>query len=333
MPIRIALDAMGGDKAPAAVVEGTINAVRNLHDRAEILLVGQAEVIQPLLDAQGWTGPQIRVVDSREVIGMGESPAVAVKTKTGSSIHVGLGMQQKGMTNVFISAGNTGAVMAASLFILGRIKGVQRPSVLSYYPTTMGWCIVIDAGTNVDSKPEHLVQFAQMGSVFAHHILKSPNPVVGLMNIGEEPGKGNELVKATYELLKQTPHINFRGNIEGRDLLHHGADVVVCDGFVGNVMLKLGEGVATAFREMVAEEMNRLKLPPDQQMLIAKVLGAVRKRFDYEEVGGAPLLGCNGNVLIMHGSSSARAFEQGIYRGVELSEQNLTAEIQRIFEA
>lgn len=331
MPIKIAVDAMGGDHAPVAVVQGVIKAAAHFGEQVHIILVGQEAVLTEALQAVAYAEPNISVFHAPEAIGMGESPAVAIKTKTKSSIHIGLGLHKAGKADVFVSAGNTGAVMGASLFILGRLPNVLRPSVLSFFPTTSGWCCVVDAGTNVDCKPEHLVQFAQMGSIYAHSVRKVENPVVGLMNIGEEPGKGNELVKAAYELLTQTPNINFRGNIEGRDLLHHGADVVVCDGFLGNVILKVGEGVATALKELVVAEMQRQNLTPEQQALVGKVIHGVSSPFDYQETGAAPLLGCQGNVLIMHGSSKARAFEQAIYRAVELAQQNVPDEISAAF--
>jgi len=331
MAIRIALDAMGGDFAPEKAVLGAVNALRQTGDKVEILLVGQQTAVQAALDATGYQGGGIHIIDAPEVIDMGESPAVAVKTKTRSSIHIGTGLHKAGKADVFISAGNTGAVLGASLFILGRLPGVMRPSVLGYYPTTQGWCIIVDAGTNVDCKPEHLVQFAQMGSVFVQKVMKVENPTVGLMNIGEEPGKGNELVKAAFELLRTQKGIQFLGNIEGRDLLHHAADVVVADGFVGNVMLKLGEGIATAIREMAEAEMVARNLPEEEQTHITQVVRGAIRRFDYQEVGGAPLLGVNGNVLIMHGSSKEMAFEQIIYRGIELAESNIPAAISDAF--
>lgn len=333
MAIRIALDAMGGDYAPEKAVLGAVNARRQLGNKVEILLVGQQAALEKALEAAGYDGGGLHLIDAPEVIEMGESPAVAVKTKPRSSIHIGAGLQKAGKADVFISAGNTGAVLGASLFILGRLPGVMRPSVMGYYPTTQGWCIIVDAGTNVDCKPEHLVQFAQMGAVFVQKVMKVEAPSVGLMNIGEEPGKGNELVKAAYEMLKTQKGIRFLGNIEGRDLLHHAADVVVTDGFVGNVMLKLGEGIATAIREMAEAEMIARNLPEEEQRHIDQVVRGAIRRFDYQEVGGAPLLGVNGNVLIMHGSSKEMAFEQIIYRGVELAESKLPQAIAEAFAA
>ncbi|HET6569750.1 MAG TPA: phosphate acyltransferase PlsX, partial [Rhodothermales bacterium] len=253
MAIRVAVDAMGGDRAPSVVIEGAVRAVQSAAEPIEILLFGPEDALRQAAETAGVTlDPSfIQVVNAPDVIGMGESPTAAVKGKPRSSIHLGLGAVKAGKADAFVSAGNTGAVMAASLFILGRLPGVARPSVIGYYPTVQSFCILLDAGTNVDCKPEHLLQFAQMGTIYARNMLKRDNPVVALMNIGEEPGKGNEQVKAAFDLLAGSPDVNFRGNIEGRDVLEHAADVIICDGFVGNIMLKLGESVATALVRMI----------------------------------------------------------------------------------
>lgn len=316
---------MGGDRAPGVVVDGALRAAGQAPDLDVLLFGPEARLREELASRPGTE--RLRIVDAPEVIGMGEAPAQAVKTKQRSSIHLGLLAHKQGEADAFVSAGNTGAVMAASLFILGRLPGVARPSVMGFYPTTQSYCFVLDMGTNVDCKPEHLLQFARMGVIYARAVAKREDPVVALMNIGEEPGKGNEQVKAAFELLQQAPGLNFRGNIEGRDLLHHAADVVVCDGFVGNIMLKLGESLATAFPRMVAAEMERQGLGADEQQLIGRVLGGVQKRFNYEEYGGAPLLGVNGNVLIGHGGSTPRAIERMILTAAEEVKQDVPAAI------
>lgn len=332
MGTRIALDAMGGDYAPEVAIQGAIEAFREANGTLELVLVGQADRIGQLLREHEARHLPVEVVDAADVIGMEEAPATAVKQKRNSSIHVGLGLHREGRVDAFLSAGNTGAVMAASLFILGRISDLARPSIPAYFPTTQGACIVMDVGANVDCRPEHLVQFARMGSVFVERVLHRPNPIVALLNVGEEPGKGNETAKATYKLLSDASDVNFRGNIEGRDILHHAADVVICDGFVGNIMLKLGESMTTALRQMVAEEMQRRHLPAEQQALVGGVLGAVQKRFDYQEYGGVPLLGVNGNVLIGHGGSTARAFRQMILTAAEIVHQNIPGSIAAALE-
>lgn len=319
---------MGGDKAPSVVVEGAIRALQSSEDDLEVLLVGQEEEVEAeLANAAEADELPLHVVHAPEVIDMGEAPAAAVKSKQRSSIHVGLGALKKGQAHGFVSAGNTGAVMAASLFILGRLKGVARPSVIGFFPTTRSYSIVLDVGANVDCRPEHLLQFAKMGSVYASMVMKRDEPVVALLNVGEEPGKGTDQLKAAYELLAAAPDINFRGNIEGRDLLHHAADVVVCDGFVGNVLLKFGESVASAFPQMIAKEMDRQSLSEGDRLPILKVLSAVRQRFNYEEYGGAPLLGVDGNVIIGHGGSTARAVERMILMAAEEAREGIVGAI------
>lgn len=324
MAIRVAVDAMGGDKAPAVVVEGALRAVQqNAHDLHVLLFGPEARLREELARCSATDTPSLEIVDAPEVIGMGEAPAAAVKNKPRSSIHLGLAAHKEGRADAFVSAGNTGAVMAAALFVLGRLPNVSRPSVLGFFPTTESYSIVLDVGTNVDCKPEHIVQFARMGAIYAASVMKREPPTVALMNIGEEPGKGNEQVKAAFELLQKTPGLTFRGNVEGRDLLHHAADVVVCDGFVGNILLKFGESVATAFPQAVRAEMERQGLPPEQQQLVGRVLSGVLKRFNYEEYGGAPLLGVNGHVLIGHGGSTARAVERMIQTAAEEGKQDV----------
>ncbi len=332
MALRVAVDAMGGDAAPAVVVEGALQALEAAPGRLEIQLYGPRSVVEAELAARQALGREgLRLVDAPDVIGMAESPAVAVKTKLRSSIHLGLQAVARGEADAFASAGNTGAIMAAALFILGRLPEVSRPSVVGFFPTTKGRCLVLDIGTNVDCKPEHLLQFARMGAIFVDRVWHVERPVVGLLNVGEEPGKGNALTKAAYELLQTASDLNFRGNVEGRDLMHHAADVVVCDGFVGNVMLKLGESMVTAFVEMLRQEMQAQGLDTAQQRQVLGLLRGVLRRFDYEEYGGAPLLGVNGAVVIGHGSSSARAIARMIQAAAELVEQDVVRSIAAAF--
>lgn len=320
---------MGGDRAPSVVIEGAVRAVKSAPEPVEVLLFGPEDNLRQAAEAAGVTAdlPTIQIVHAPEVIGMGESPAAAMKGKPHSSIHLGLGAVKAGKADAFVSAGNTGAVMAASLFILGRLPGVARPSVIGYYPTVKSFCILLDVGTNVDCKPEHLLQFAQMGTIYARNALKRENPVVALMNIGEEPGKGNEQVKLAFELLAEANNVNFRGNIEGRDVLEHAADVIICDGFVGNIMLKLGESVATALVRMIQDEMDRQGLSPEQKQATMLILRGVLKQFDYQEYGGAPLLGVDGTVLIGHGGSSARAIERLILKAAEVAREDIPGSI------
>ncbi len=332
MSMRVAVDGMGGDHAPHVVVEGAVRAAEG-RDDLRILLVGREDDLSARLEALDGARLPIDVVDAAEVIEMAESPSSAVKRKTKSSIHIGLSLHRAGDADAFVSAGNTGAVMAASLFILGRLSGVSRPAILSPYPTLKGFCGVVDVGANVDCKPEHLVQFAEMASVYARRIWNRESPTVGLLNIGEERSKGNELTKEAFEMLEQDGRLNFVGNVEGRDLMHHAADVIVCDGFVGNVILKLGESIASVLPRLVGAEMERQKLPPEQQKIVGGVLRGVGAAFDYEEYGGTPLLGVGGNVLIGHGGSSARAVENMIVAGAEVARQNVAGSIEDMIGA
>lgn len=324
---------MGGDQAPGVVIQGAFQAL-HASDDLEVLLFGPEDLLLEELDAHETTRIlPLHLIDAPEVIGMDEAPAAAVKAKQGSSIHLGLGAHKHGQADAFVSAGNTGAVMAASVFILGRLQGVSRPSVIGYFPTTTGTSIVLDVGTNLDCKPEHLVQFAHMGSVYAQHILQREAPTVGLLNVGEEPGKGNDQVKAAYALLSEAPGINFVGNVEGRDIMRHAADVVVCDGFVGNVLLKFGESVAPLLMQLIGQEVQKQHLGEPEQQVVGRVMHGVQKRFNPEEFGGAPLLGVGGNVLIGHGSSSARAIERLILTAAEVARHNVAGSIASALDA
>ena len=322
--IRVAVDAMGGDHAPGVAVDGCVAAARRSPD-VQVMLFGPENVLAPLV-SQADPPANLSVHHAPQVIDMAESPAVAVKGKPDSSICRGLGAVAHGHADAFISAGNTGACMAGSLFILGRLTGISRPAILGVYPTIKGRCMLLDAGSNMDCKPEHLLQFAHMGSVYSERVLKVEKPTVALMNVGEEPGKGNEQVKAAFDLL-QDSGLNFVGNIEGRDIMAHAADVVVCDGFVGNVMLKLGESIATVLPRMLAEEMTRHGMSQEEQQTAARALSLLARRFDYEEYGGVPLLGVKGSVILGHGGSKAKAFENMVLVAVEAARQDVPGSI------
>lgn len=329
---RIAVDAMGGDDAPETIVEGAVQALGRSGGDAVILLVGPEEELGDVLSehAEAPAGA-IQIVDAPEVIGMGEAPSKAVKQKTNSSIHRGLAAHDDGMADAFVSAGNTGAIMGASMFILDRIPGVERPSIAGFFPTLKGSSVVLDIGSNVDCRPEHLVQFARMGTVYARHILDNQDPSIGLLNIGEEPGKGNEQVKQAFELLERADALNFLGNVEGSDLLFYASDIIICDGFVGNVLLKFGESMTTVLSEMTEQEMSRQGLAPDEQALVSGVLGEVQKGFDPEAQGGAPLLGVNGNVLVGHGRSTPDAIAQMIHSARTLASADVVGALQSAF--
>ena len=325
---------MGGDDAPSAVVEGAIQAVRHADEDLQILFVGPEAQIQEVLDAHP-APPEgaFRVVDAPDVIGMGEAPAAAVKQKTNSSIHQGLAAHHDGKADAFVSAGNTGAIMGAAMFILGRIPGVERPSIAGFFPNLRGSSVVLDIGSNVDCKPNHLVQFARMGTIYARRALGNDDPTVGLLNIGEEPGKGDELAKQAYDLLQDTDDVHFTGNVEGGDLLLYAADIIICDGFVGNVLLKFGESMTTVLSEMTQQEMDRQALDAEEQALVTGVLGEVRKHFDPESLGGAPLLGVDGNVLIGHGSSSPDVIEQMVHTASAVAGTEMVPALKSAFQS
>lgn len=330
--MRIAVDAMGGDDAPSTVVEGAIHAAQQAEGDLHVALFGPEEQIQQeLARHDGADALPIAVVDAPEVIGMGEAPATAVKRKQNSSIHRGLQAHAQDQADAFVSAGNTGAIMGASLFILGRISGVERPTIIGFFPTTEGSCIVTDIGSNVDCKPQNLLQFAQMGTIYARQVFGLDSPSVALLNVGEEPGKGNEQVKSTFDLMQDAADLNFIGNIEGGDILRHAADVVVCDGFIGNIVLKFGESLMPIVSDMVQAEMKRQQLTPDQQKAVGGILGSVRKGFESEERGGAPLMGVKGNVLVGHGRSNVRAIKQMILSAADMAEKDVVHPMQDAF--
>ena len=332
MPTRVAVDAMGGDHAPAAVIAGGLRAVERANGHLHILLCGPREKLEPAFAEHAPKGHAcITLVDAPQVIGMGESPVAAVRAKPYSSIHRGLAMHRNGEVDAFLSAGNTGALTAASLFILGRLPHVVRPSIPTLFPTIQGRCLVLDVGSNMDSRPEHLLQFAQMGTAFARHALDLESPRVGLLSVGEEPAKGNELVRASYKLLADCANINFSGNIEGRDILHHAVDVVVCDGFVGNVILKLAESVMTALPIMISQEVTSQNISEQVEHSFMGIAHGLKKRFDPDTYGGcAPLLGVNGTVQVLHGSSRESAFEVALGMAARAVSANLTEEVQRL---
>ncbi|MBR4152324.1 MAG: phosphate acyltransferase PlsX [Selenomonadaceae bacterium] len=304
--MKIAVDAMGGDKAPEEIVKGAVQAVQKYS--CEIVLVGDAEKIREELDAAGEENLPITIRHASEVINMGEHPADAVRSKKNSSIVVATKMVKDGECDAVLSAGSTGAAVAAAQLILRRIHGIGRPAIATPIPTPRGTTLLLDSGANVDSKPEHLVQSGIMGSLYAEHVLGIKNPAVALLNIGEEETKGNEQAKETYQLLKNLQTINFAGNAEGRDIPRGKFDVVICDGFVGNVVLKFGEGLAMTIMNLLTEELvanGGAKLLG--RNLITQTFRNMYKRLDVSENGGAPLLGVNGYCVISHGSSDAKA--------------------------
>ncbi|WP_041274920.1 phosphate acyltransferase PlsX [Desulforamulus reducens] len=325
--MKIALDAMGGDHAPMEIIRGARDAAQELG--VHILLVGDQEKIQKELDGDE-AGGLISIVHAPEVVGMEEHPVSAIRKKKNSSIVVATQLVKEGVADAVVSAGSTGAQMASSLFILGRISGVDRPAISTLLPTAKGVVVLLDAGANVDCRPKHLKQFAVMGSLYAERVLGLPSPKVGLVNIGAEETKGNELTIASYQMLQKTS-INFVGNVEGRDLFLGGSDVAVCDGFVGNVILKSAEGLAMSILGMFKQELGRLEDIIGNERIM-HMLGSFKRRMDYAEYGGAPLLGVNGVSVICHGSSRARAIKNALRVAKETVEQGLVPAIKESLE-
>lgn len=308
--MKIAVDAMGGDNAPQEIVAGAIQAAKEF--KVGIILVGIEQLVREELKKhpEASTLP-IEIRNATEVVDMLDAASTVFRRKKDSSIRVANELVKSGEAVAVISAGHTGAAMANSLFVLGPLEGVERPAIAVFMPTMKGTAIVLDMGANVDCKPNHLLQFAVMGAIYAKHILKNPNPQVGLLSIGEEETKGNELTKEAFKLLAETS-LNFIGNVEGRDLMAGKADVVVCDGFIGNVVLKTAEAVAESIGSILKENVgNNLKRKLGY-LLMRPAFNALKRRMDYAEYGGAPLIGINGISIISHGRSSARAIKNAI---------------------
>lgn len=320
--MKIVLDAMGGDHYPQVPVEGAVMAVKDFPD-VHIILTGDKAQITAELAKYEYPGEQISIVHTTEIIDMGDAPAAAIRQKKDSSIVVGANLVKSGEAEGFVSAGSTGACMAASLLKIGRLKGVSRPPIATVFPNFKDQTVVLDAGANVDIGPEELVQFAIMGSIFAERILKKSKPRVGILSIGEEEHKGNKLTHETYPLLQQAP-INFIGNVEGRDIFKGEVDVVVCDGFVGNIVLKTAEGTAEVIFKILKEEILKNPMTKIGAMILKTALKKVKARLDYTEYGGAPLLGLKGISIISHGSSDAWAIRNAIRIARESLVNNLT---------
>jgi glycerol-3-phosphate acyltransferase PlsX len=302
--MRIAVDAMGSDRAPTVEVEGAVGALLERPDLT-LMLVGDRKVVEAELALHpGAPRGRIEVVHAPDVIDPGEAPATAVRRKPHSSIAVGTRLVKDGKADAFFSAGNTGAIMAAAVVMLRPIAGVDRPAVGSPVPSAAGTFFLIDMGANVDTRPQHLLQFAHLGTIYAQDLMGVEDPRVGLLNIGTEPGKGNEQTVETFELLSRSPALNFVGNVEGREVIRGACDVLVCDGFVGNVLLKFYESIAGFMAEELKREMEAQGVRLDLKRLYS--------RLDYSTTGGAPLLGVNGVVVIAHGGSSPQAIRNGI---------------------
>lgn len=330
--MRIAIDAMGGDHAPGEIVAGAVEGARLYN--CDIVLVGDEQLIRQEL-ARHSEAEQlpITIQHAGEVITMHEHPSAAVRKKKDASVVVAARLVRDHLCDVAISAGSTGAAAAAALLYMGRIAGIDRPVIATPIPTLAGTTILLDSGANVDSKPKHLLQGAIMGAIYAEYILQISRPRVGLLNIGEEETKGNELALATYPLLKASS-LNFVGNVEGRDIPCGAADVVVCDGFVGNVALKLAEGLATAFMHLVKETIKESGFVAKLASLaILPSLRDLKRKLDYAEYGGAPLLGVNGGFIICHGSSRAKAIKNAIRIAREFTQNKVVEHIRQKIES
>ncbi len=325
---RVVLDAMGGDHAPAEPVRGAVDAV-STRDDIHVILVGQEDVVREELARHTYPAERITVVHAEEVIETAEPPVNAIRKKKRSSIVVGMNMVKKKEADAFVSAGSSGAILVGGQAIVGRIKGVERPPLAPLIPTERGVSLLIDCGANVDARSSHLVQFARMGSVYMEHVLGISKPKVAIVNIGAEEEKGNALVKETFPLLRECEDINFVGSIEAREIPHGEADVIVCEAFVGNVILKLYEGLSDTLIRVIKGGMTSTARAKVGAALALPALKSTLKAFDAAEYGGAPLLGLNGLVVKTHGSAKAAEITHSIYQCVTFKEQDINGKIKK----
>ncbi len=327
--VKVALDAMGGDNAPLEIIKGGVDAI-NENSKVKIFFVGQEDVIKKELAKYTYNAQQAEVVNATEVIETAEPPVMAIRKKKDSSIVKALTMVREGTCDAYVSAGSTGATLVGGQVIVGRLKGIERPALAPLIPTETGVSLLIDCGANVDAKPSHLVQYAKIGSVYMENIMGIKNPKVGIVNNGAEEEKGNALVKETFPLLKNCPEINFVGSVEARDIPKGVVDVIVCEAFVGNVVLKLYEGVGATLIKKVKGGMMKNLRSKIGALLVKPALKETLKSFDLEQYGGAPMLGLNGLVVKTHGSSNAVEIKNSILQCVTFSEQNINKKIEDI---
>lgn len=330
--VRVVLDAMGGDHAPEEMIKGAVEAV-NEKNNIHVLLVGQEDVISEELEKYTYPKERMEIVHASEVIETAEPPVMAIRKKKDSSIVVGMNMVKNGEADAFVSAGSSGAILVGGQVIVGRIKGIERPPLAPLIPTEQGVSLLVDCGANVDARPSHLVQFAKMGSIYMEHVIGKKNPTVGIVNIGAEEEKGNALVKETFPLLKACKDINFVGSVEAREIPSGAVDVVVCEAFVGNVILKLYEGVGATLIRKVKDGMMATLRSKIGALLVKPALKATLKDFDASEYGGAPLLGLNGLVVKTHGSSKAKEVCNSIIQCAAFKEQQISEKIRISIEA
>ncbi len=324
---KVVLDAMGGDNAPHEIIKGAVEAVQK-RDDIHVILTGKEDVINKELSGYTYNKEQISVVHAEEIIETAEPPVMAIRRKKDSSIVVGMKLVKDGIADAFVSAGSSGAVLVGGQLLVGKIKGVERPPLAPLIPTEKGFSLLIDCGANVDARPSHLVQFAKMGSIYMEHVMGVRNPKVAIVNIGAEEEKGNALVKETFPLLKECQDINFIGSIEAREIPHGQADVVVCEAFVGNVILKLYEGVGSVLISKVKAGMMTSLRSKIGALLVKPALKDTLKDFDASMYGGAPLLGLNGLVVKTHGSSTSKEVCNSIVQCVTFKEQKINERIR-----
>lgn len=320
----IAVDAAGGDHYPESPVEGSIQAIEENEDLT-VILVGPEDIIEDELSNHEYDQQRLLVQHAPEIIGMDEAPAQAVKTKQKSSIVSGIGMQKAGKCDAFVSAGNTGALLAASTFLLGKLEGVSRPTIAAVYPTVKGPRLVLDVGANLEVRPSMFVEFAEMARIYAREIMGIEDPKVGLLNVGEEEEKGTDDLKEAYKELKALP--NFVGNVEGRDIFPAKADIFLCNALVGNIVLKFGESIPDALEVFIKKGIKKLQLGTDEAKLVGKVLKASLAEFDPERVGGVPFLGVDGVSMVGHGSSSPLAVKNMILSAAKCVEHGINKKI------
>ena len=325
--VTVVVDAMGGDNAPGEIVKGAIDAV-NQREEIKVILVGVEDRIREELKKYTYKEEQVEIKHASEVIETGEPPVMAIRSKKDSSIVVGMKMVKAEEADAFVSAGSTGAILVGWQLLVGRIKGVERPPLAPLIPTSKGVSLLIDCGANVDARSSHLVQFAKMGSLYMENVVGIKNPKVAIVNIGAEEEKGNMLVKETYPLLKACPDINFVGSIEARDIPNGDADVIVCEAFVGNVILKLYEGVGSMLKSKIKESLLATLRSKLGALLIMPSLKKTLKSFDASQYGGAPLLGLNGLVVKTHGSSKALEVTNSIIQCISFKEQRINEKIK-----
>ena len=325
--VRVAVDAMGGDNAPKEVIKGAVEAV-NAKEEIQLILVGVEDKIKQELANYTYPKERIRVVHATEIITTEESPVMAIRKKKDSSIVVAMNMVKNKEADAFVSAGSSGAILAGGQLIVGRIKGIERPPLAPLIPTEKGVSLLIDCGANVDARASHLVQFAKMGSIYMEYVVGIKNPKVAIVNIGAEEEKGNALVKETFPLLKQCPEINFIGSIEAREIPSGYADVIVCEAFVGNVILKLYEGVGSTFKKMVINALKSTTLSKIGALFVKSAVKDTLKSFDASDYGGAPLLGLNGLVVKTHGNAKMKEIRNSIMQCVIFKEQQINEKIK-----